>query len=679
MSRERTGERIQWRPRLKTWVGRARSEDGKRSAWTDLCTDDEGVAQERYARWLETGEPPSQAGKELFSKAAERVLERQETRGEKGTADRRQRVRTFALPRIGHIEISRLEAHHVASVLDAMVADQKKSGTILKMRTDISRILSALVREGSIASNVARGVELPEDAEIDDRPRIVLTDEEILEFRKKRGFESELDMMALVARDLGGHRTSDLHATDWGDYDVGTWTVAKVRRPKTDGRRGKERGGKRRATRAYELVTHAIPESVRGPLDAWWRQQGSPKTGPVFPLRKGPKAGERKTGKGISYADPLRDALWAAGIVRPLPPRTEGGKFLIGYEQAIGAERRRHCALQVDTEETRAVDFHSFRRAYGTALASSGVNLQTAMDAMGHSTESAHHRYRSARLLELPARALPGGGMPLRGAPVVEPPSPTPASPASPAATRLAKASAPIDPRLGSKDHFENMLPSASFPENMNNSRMVSSASPARIELATNALGIQRGTETEPHHDGVEGGDVRLLRSVSDSALTHDAGQITCDGVIAGADGGPDEDHPGEPICTEGASPVVPLRRPSEPALTHDLGQAIGSHGSPKPWARAGDFKCRTDAPDTTKPAESVGRDTPVAAGTSGPSQPGVTVLECLRAAARAAVDEENWERLRQLEPLIDAEKKRAAATAPVSLEVVRAKREGGK
>jgi len=94
---------------------------------------------------------------------------------------------------------------------------------------------------------------------------------------------------------------------------------------------------------------------------------------------------------------------------------------------------------------------------------------------------------------------------------------------------------------------------------------------------------------------------------------------------------------------------------------------------------RTRDFKCRPNEQDTTKPADSVGRDTPVTAGTSGPSRPGVTVLECLRAAARAAVDEENWERLRQLEPLIDAEKKRAAAAAPVNLEAVRAKREGGK
>lgn len=56
--------------------------------------------------------------------------------------------------------------------------------------------------------------------------------------------------------------------------------------------------------------------------------------------------------------------------------------------------------------------------------------------------------------------------------------------------------------------------------------------------------------------------------------------------------------------------------------------------------------------------------------------------LELLRAAARGALEESNWALLHSLEPLIDAEIKRAAAAAPkppVSLEAVRAKREGAK
>jgi len=437
-----------------------RGEDGLRSEWTDLCTDDEGVAQDRYDHWLATGEAPSQSGKETFGKAATRIVDRQEARGEKGAKDRRSRLRDFA-GRLDHVEVARIEGHHVASVLDAMVAEGKLSGTVLKMRTDISRILTALVREGAIKTNVARGVELPEDAEVDNRPRIVLVDEEVLRFRR-RGFESELDMMALHARDLGGHRTSDLHAEDWSDWDTVHWKQVKVRRPKTDGdgRRGKERAGKRRATRAFEKVVHAIPMTVLGPTKAWWKKQGCPTSGPVFPVRKGPRAGERK-GDNISYAKALRSALWEEGIVRPLP----------GFETAVGDERRKFCALQVDTDETRAVDFHSFRRAFVTALANAGATLQDAMDASGHSVATTSHGYRGPRLIEIPEAALPGGSkgqQPIDGSPppapspAPPPPSPAPPSssaPAAPTGLELLRASAHAALEEGNWELLQSLKP----------------------------------------------------------------------------------------------------------------------------------------------------------------------------------------------------------------------------
>jgi hypothetical protein len=86
--------------------------------------------------------------------------------------------------------------------------------------------------------------------------------------------------------------------------------------------------------------------------------------------------GQRK-GKGISYASSLRDALWAASIVSPLP----------GYEQAASnAERRKLCQIQSGSSQLRPLDFHSFRRAYNTALADANVNVQTAMRLAGPAT-----------------------------------------------------------------------------------------------------------------------------------------------------------------------------------------------------------------------------------------------------------------------------------------------------
>jgi|HubBroStandDraft_1064217.scaffolds.fasta_scaffold154025_2 hypothetical protein len=61
-----------------------------------------------------------------------------------------------------------------------------------------------------------------------------------------------------------------------------------------------------------------------------------------------------------------------------------------------------------DTPVSRRVDFHSFRRAYNTALAGAGVNVQTAVGLASHYPKT-HMRYvmaaEAARLV--PAAALP--------------------------------------------------------------------------------------------------------------------------------------------------------------------------------------------------------------------------------------------------------------------------------
>jgi integrase len=113
--------------------------------------------------------------------------------------------------------------------------------------------------------------------------------------------DAELQTLAVVSRTLGGARTSDLHAWDWTHIDLLGWVDAHVPRPKT-------KSGDR----------IALPDVLVPVLRAWWDSHGRPVTGPAFPCRRGARAGQRK-GKGISNAPTLRDALWAARIVRPLP------------------------------------------------------------------------------------------------------------------------------------------------------------------------------------------------------------------------------------------------------------------------------------------------------------------------------------------------------------------------
>ena len=73
--------------------------------------------------------------------------------------------------------------------------------------------------------------------------------------------------------------------------------------------------------------------------------------------------------------------------------------------------------LYFETATTLPVDFHSFRRAFNTALAEAGVNVQHAMHLASHSDPKAHARYvmRTAAMRAIPDAALPRlpGALPL--------------------------------------------------------------------------------------------------------------------------------------------------------------------------------------------------------------------------------------------------------------------------
>jgi hypothetical protein len=316
-----------------------------------------------------------------------------------------------------------MHAGHVSSVLDAMVdKDGKAARTIEKMRADISYVFKQLVRDHAVRVNVALGVPVADHARVDTRLRTNLSDEQYLEFQKKRGFRKPLDIMVMLVREVAGHRTSDLHAGDWKYVDTEAFAWVKVRRPKTDGEVGANVAQRR--VRAYQRVEHGLPEQCRAPLEIYWRALGCPKSGPMFPLLRPSAAGNAKSrhggqyerraseaggfkANGSSYAEELRDAVWEAGIYSPLE----------GFDPA--RPDKSLCAFQTDGETTRKLDFMSLRRDYVTAVADSGVNEQTAQ----MTTQMRH--YMKARKLQTPDAALPGR----KGGPVQPPISPPPAAP----------------------------------------------------------------------------------------------------------------------------------------------------------------------------------------------------------------------------------------------------------
>ena len=754
MARKATGTK-EWRPRLKTWVGRVYI-DGVRSKWTDLCTNDETVAAERLAQWCLTASPPKQTGKETFAAAAERILRKQESK--KATANRRQRIRAYALPVIGHIEIAQLTPPNVNSVLTGMDAQRLKLAeratkvgaakvakelgldelslerwvralaagelksfsldTVHHMRVDISRILGALVLEGAIKMNVAEGVELPDEVEYDDRPFVVLNDDEVRRFWR-RGFETELMMACLLSREFAGQRTSDLLQADYEDYDFEGWT-AFVRRPKTEdqGTKKYKRRRKRRIRLVYERVRLVIPEPVRAPLLAWREKHRDPLTGelptrgPLFPAQRGKNAGKRKSSHGNSWALRLRDALWEEGIVRPLPPRTEGGKFLVGYEQAIGEDRRNHCALQVDTEQTRKVVFHSFRRASVTALRKAGVPLRVAMLITGHSSESTHMGYDAADdAIEIPEASLAsqpahrGDGRGPTGAP-----SPTPTD-----YTTGAAAAARVDTgAAATREGMRTALEGAAVSEALASTPPLATLPAAAPEGITGALGQEPTSTPRADLRGARlASDVAQVLAALGAHLPSDVAQVLAamlrgnsppNGLNEGAADpnsprNPEQDQsaPGrsrtcdlrlrrpllgsEQLETSWKEPHAedPYQSPSDPAIARDAGYCPPGSGAPP--AGAVDHPAERTSPEAGAAAGSVVTPAqPVGAGEPGAVITPPTTLELLRATARAALEASNWALIESLRPLIDAEERRPPpAPPPISLEAFRAKREGGK
>jgi integrase len=86
-----------------------------------------------------------------------------------------------------------------------------------------------------------------------------------------------------------------------------------------------------------------------------------------------------------------------------------------GSPQPAGEGRRallrnaKRDPLFYETTVTKPVDFHSFRRAFSTALADAGVNAQQAMRLASHSDEKTHMRY----VMTTPAmKQIPGAAVP---------------------------------------------------------------------------------------------------------------------------------------------------------------------------------------------------------------------------------------------------------------------------
>ncbi len=332
---------------------------------------------------------------ETYAEAAARVRTLRRSKGKKSVSDEEIHDRLYLNPVFGDMPITAIKPSHIREALELVVDAGKSHKTLTNIRAAASVVFESLWRDELIPENPVKRAPHVE-AKRDGRERAVLTDDELITYLawehpdpRFHVFVEQRQTMSLVSRLLGGARTGDLHSLTWQSFDLENFAFGWVPRNKTE-----------RPQRMH------IEPVLRPYLRRWWERLGSPREGLVFPRLIGTGAGE--VGKpGSSYAEELRRDLKRAMGIEVYEPGPRGGRWLEKVSVAEYTPRQRE--LFTETEYTKPVDFHSWRRAFNQALADAGMNAQQAAALAGHSTLEAHQKYlrNTAKAAVLPQAAVP--------------------------------------------------------------------------------------------------------------------------------------------------------------------------------------------------------------------------------------------------------------------------------
>lgn len=382
-----------------------------------LGTTSKIVATARARRLLRGEAPELVAEKsESFETAARRVLEMSAIKDKKKMLGR---LANHAFPVIGEIPVSELTSVHILDVLEDTAGKVGGwTGSVRNVRDAVSKVLGVLVERRVLDVNEALRIKLKGKDSLGGKrlkkvrpPRAVLTDEELGAFISWLAEESRrpeaarargaLERLALyLCARVFGMRASDAFAWMWEMIDLSSFGDGYVPRPKTDGDLLDDpEDDDALVLEAWrDEPRSTIPEAVAGWLRLWWEASGRPTEGPVFPVRKGKRAGETK--RGGAHAALLRRLLWRAGVTRARP-----GVSVV----KIPAD----CVLQSGIPRRMSpVDFHSFRRAAATAagkaVATKELSLRAAMALTHHSDPAVFAKYqaREERIV-VPESAVP--------------------------------------------------------------------------------------------------------------------------------------------------------------------------------------------------------------------------------------------------------------------------------
>jgi integrase len=357
--------------------------DGKATRpWIPLkATTADAARAELDALIAERSKPSSHTGNATFRAYASDWLAERQARGVAMADSEKSWLTVHVFPFVargearafGDLLLSEITPKAIRPLLEAVKAKGRSNQTVAHVRATIGRVLDQAWRDEIIADNPVVRVKAPRVPNEVRKPRAILTDAEIAQYIASEECDEELQLMSLVARCEGGMRTRDVNAWTWEMIDRGSFLRCWIPRTKKG--------------IPQELE---IPAVLRHRLRERWEACGRPSSGPIFPVRRGPRRGEAKKTRGVSYAKALRRDLARAGL-----------------------QRRE---LFEETPVSLPVDFHSFRRAFGTALAENNVNEQRARH-LGGWDSSAYSRYamRTEAMKLIPDGALPRLELPTSG------------------------------------------------------------------------------------------------------------------------------------------------------------------------------------------------------------------------------------------------------------------------
>ncbi len=382
------------------WKGKVTKPDGTRPTFS-LGTSDKALARRRLttlAADVAAGRSPdlqALGASESVAAYAAAWLDKRKAQGiAKAVAGHEEGDwRNHCAAAIGRLPLAGVTPSHIRGILDEAVAKGLKRGTVEQIRGVMHRLFGDAWRAELVDANPVARVRMPTMRET-RKARAILTDEECAAFIGCDAVDVELRVMAAVARCEGGMRSGDLNQWSWEMLDRVAFAECFIPRSKT--------------STPQRL---AIPAVLVPFLRGWWERQGKPAAGPVFPVRIGKRAGSFKA-RRRTYSARLRKGLAIAGVFR-LPPtpverEVRNGR---GTNTRTVLEMVAHPAdpLHNETSTSLPVDWHSFRRAFSTGLASANVNAQTAMVLASHADAKTHARYvaATASMRMVPDAALP--------------------------------------------------------------------------------------------------------------------------------------------------------------------------------------------------------------------------------------------------------------------------------